>query len=140
MENCKPISTPAEPGVKLSLHEKGEPFDIILYDQAIGCLIYLCNTRPDIQYSVNQVSKFMHSPGTQHWQAVKRIFRYLQGTMHFGLFYSRGGGFSLLAYSDSDWAGDYDTRQSTSRNCFFLGQSCISWLSKKQPISGYLIM
>lgn len=134
MENCKPISTPAGPGVKLSLHEKGEPFDIILYDQAVGCLIYLCNTRPYIQYSISQVSKFMHSPGTQHWQAVKRIF--------FGTFkalcilaYStlEGGGFSLLAYSDSDWAGDYDTRQPTSGNCFFLGQSCISWLSKKQP-------
>ena len=110
MEDCKPISTPAEPGVKLSLHDQGEPFDTTLYAQAVGCLIYLCNTRPDIQYSVSQMSKFMHSPSTKHWQAIKRIFRYLKGTMHFGLFYSKGGQFSMLAFSDSDWVGDYDTQ------------------------------
>ncbi|MCO5554453.1 hypothetical protein L7F22_007983 [Adiantum nelumboides] len=71
--------------------------------QAVGCLIYLCTTCLDIEYAVSQLSRFIHSPGTKHWQAY------------------------------SDWAGCYDTRVSTSGNCFLLGGSCISWLSKKQP-------
>ena len=77
----------------------------------------------------------MHSPGTKHWQAIKRIFRYLSGTRHFGLFYPKGGLLPphLHAFSNSDWAGCYDTRVSTSGFCFMLGNSCISWLSKKQP-------
>ena len=77
----------------------------------------------------------MHSPGTKHWQAVKRIFRYLSGTQHFGLFYPKGGSLppDLHAFSNSDWASFYDTRVSTSGFCFMLGNSCVSWLSKKQP-------
>ena len=77
----------------------------------------------------------MHSPRSKHWQAVKRIFCYLQGTIHIGLFYPKGGSLppNLHPFSDSDWAGCYDTRVSTSGFCFMLGSSCISWLSKKQP-------
>jgi len=131
-QDCKPISTPMEPGLKLTEHDGSESFDAILYCQAVGCLIYLCNTRPDIQYAVSQVSRYMHSPHMLHWQAVKRVFRYLQGTKSYGLIFPRGGDLHLNAYNDSDWAGDFDTRQSTSGNCFFLGHSCISWLSKKQ--------
>ena len=77
----------------------------------------------------------MHSPGSKHWQAVKRIFCYLHGTIHLGLFYPKGGSIplDLHAFSDSDWASCYDTRVSTSGFCFMLGSSCVSWLSKKQP-------
>lgn len=132
-QDCKPVATPVESGVKLSLEDAGELFDATVYKQAVGSLLYLCNTRPDIQYGVSVLSRFMHCPGTKHWQAVKRIFRYLQGTIHLGLFYPRGDASCLQGYCDSDWAGDYDTRVSTSGYCFFLGDACISWLSKKQP-------
>ena len=74
----------------------------------------------------------MHSPGSQHWKAVRRIFRYLSGSIHLGLFYGSLPP-DLHVFSDSDWAGCYDTRVSTSGFCFMLGSSCISWLSKKQP-------
>ncbi|MCO5598419.1 hypothetical protein L7F22_052514 [Adiantum nelumboides] len=135
LEDCKPIATPMKTGLKLSLHDAGDPADVTLYQTAVGCLIYVCNTRPDIQFAVSHVSRFMHSPGSKHWQAVKRIFRYLSGTLHLGLFYPRGGSLppDLHAFSDSDWAGCFDTRVSTSGFCFMLGSSCISWLSKKQP-------
>ena len=135
LEDSKPIATPMETGLKLSLHDAGDHFDVTLYQQAVGCLIYVCITRLDIQFAVSQVSRFMHSPGSKHWQAVKRIFRYLHGTIHLGLFYPKGGSLppDLHAFSDSDWAGCYDTRVSTSGFCFMLGSSCISWLSKKQP-------
>ena len=78
----------------------------------------------------------MHSPGFIHWEQVKRIFCYLSGTMYLGLFYPKGGSLppDLLAYSNSDWAGCYDTCVSTSGFCFMLGSACISWLSKKHPI------
>jgi transposase InsO family protein len=135
LEDCKPIATPMETGLRLSLHDAGDAFDAVLYQQAVGCLIYLCITRPDIQFAVSQMSRFMHCPGVTHWKAVKRIFRYLSGTRLLGLFYPKGGSLppDLHAFSDSDWAGCYDTRVSTSGFCFMLGSSCISWLSKKQP-------
>jgi len=70
--------------LKLSLHDAGDPADVTLYQTAIGCLIYVCNTRSNIQFVVSQVSRFMHSPRSKHWQAIKRIFRYLSGTLHLG--------------------------------------------------------
>ena len=78
----------------------------------------------------------MHSPGSKHWQVVKRIFCYLSDTLHFGMFYPKGRSLppDLHAFSYSDWARYYDTHMSTSGFCFMLGNSCISWLSKKQPI------
>ena len=132
-EDCKPVYTPVETGFRFSVEDSSDAFDTSLYQQAVGCLIYACNTRPDIQYAVSQLSRFMHSPGTKHWQAVKRVFRYLRGTLSLGLFYGRDTQPCLHAFTDSDWAGCYDTRVSTSGNCFFFGNSCISWLSKKQP-------
>ncbi|MCO5609329.1 hypothetical protein L7F22_063555 [Adiantum nelumboides] len=124
-----------ETRLKLSLHDAGDPADVTLYQTDVGCLIYVCNTRPNFHFVVSQISRFMHSPGSKHWQTFKRIFCYLSGTLHLGLFYPKGGSLSpdLHAFSDSNWAGCFDTRVSTSGFCFMLGSSCISWLSKKQP-------
>ena len=69
-----------ETGLHLSVHDARDYFDAVLYQQAVGCLIYVCITRQDIQYDILQVSRFMHSPRIRHWQVVKRIFRYLSGT------------------------------------------------------------
>ena len=66
LEECKPIATPMEKGLKLSLHDAGDLFDVTLYQQAVGCLIYVFIIRPDIQFAVSQVSRFMHSPGSKH--------------------------------------------------------------------------
>ena len=104
LEDCKPIATPIETGSRLSLHDAGDPTHVTLYQTAVGCLIYVCNTRPDIQFAVSQVSRFMHSLGSKHWQAIKRIFCYLSGTLHLGLFYPKGGSLppDLHAFSNSD--------------------------------------
>ena len=81
----------------------------------------------------------MHSPGIKHWKVVKCILCYLFGTPNNEMFILKGNSYGknthmqLLGYSDSNWASDYDTQKSTSGNCFFLGDACISWLSKKQP-------
>ena len=67
MKDCKPIRTPMEPRLKLSLYDSSEPFDATIYSQVVGCLIYLCSTWPYIQYAVSQVSRYMHSPRASHW-------------------------------------------------------------------------
>ena len=67
LEDCKPIATPMETGLRLSLHDAGNAFDVVLYQQAVGCLIYVCITRPYVQLAISQMSKFMHSPLTKHW-------------------------------------------------------------------------
>ena len=106
LEDCKPIATPMETGLKLSFHDVEDHVDVILYQTAVGCLIYVFIMRPDIQFLISQVSRFMHSPRSQHWKAVKRIFHYLSGTIHLGLFYPKGGSLppDLHVFSESDWA------------------------------------
>ncbi|KAJ7544698.1 hypothetical protein O6H91_09G090000 [Diphasiastrum complanatum] len=133
MEDCKPVATPMKTRLKLSSQGDGESFDTTLFCQAIGCLIYLCNSRPDISYSVSLMSQFMHAPMTSHWKALKRIFRYLQGTKSHGLVFPACDDACLVGFSDSDWGGDQDTRRSSSGHCFFYGNFAISWSSKKQP-------
>ena len=91
LEDCKSIATPMEIGLKLNLHDVGDLFDVTLYQQAAGCLIYVCITRLDIHFVVSQVSKFMHSPRSKHWQVVKQIFFYLHGTINLVVSYPKGG-------------------------------------------------
>ena len=104
----------------------------IPYASAIGSLMYamLC-TRPDICYVVGLESRHQSNPGEAHWKAVKRILRYLKGTMDYSLCY-QGKDLHLRGYTDVDWAGDVDERKSTSSFIFLLGNSTISWSSKKQ--------
>ena len=71
LEDNKPIATPMEIGLKLSLHDVGDPVDVTLYQQALGCLIYVFIMRPDIEFVVSQVSRFMHSRGSKHCQAIR---------------------------------------------------------------------
>jgi hypothetical protein len=89
-------------------------------------------SRPDIMQEVGLVARFQVAPKETHVQEVKRIFRYLKGTLDFGLWYPTGKNFTLTTYTDADWAGSVDDRKSTSGGAFFLGNNLVSWLSKKQ--------
>ena len=102
------------------------------YFSAVRSLIYamLC-TRPDICFAVGLVSRYQSNPGREHWKAVKRILRYLKGTMDYCLCY-QGSNLRLIGYSDADWGGDLDQRKSTSGYTFLLNKGTISWSSKKQ--------
>uniref|UniRef100_A0A2N9J2F8 Integrase catalytic domain-containing protein n=1 Tax=Fagus sylvatica TaxID=28930 RepID=A0A2N9J2F8_FAGSY len=100
----------------------------------IGSLVYLTVTRPDISYAVHIVSQFMAAPRSLHYAAVLRILRYLKGTLFHGLHFSSQSSLTLQAYSDADWAGDPTDRRSTTGYCFLLGDSLISWRSKKQSV------
>ncbi|XP_057994335.1 uncharacterized mitochondrial protein AtMg00810-like [Hevea brasiliensis] len=103
------------------------------YRQVLGSLQYLTLTRPDIAFSVNKLAQFMHSPTDIHWQAVKRLLRYLRGTASLGLTFTKRTSILLQAFSDSDWAGCPDDRRSTGGYLVYMGDNLISWSSKKQP-------
>ena len=137
MEDSKPVATPQDCSQQLT---KSEPMDAaeqkdmenIPYRNAVGAMIYAATaTRPDIANAVGNVSKFMENPNRTHWNAVKRIFRYLNGTKDYGLHYTKGCR-KLAGYSDSDFAGDLDTRRSTTGYVFQMGQNTITWNSKRQ--------
>uniref|UniRef100_A0A2N9G8U7 Reverse transcriptase Ty1/copia-type domain-containing protein n=1 Tax=Fagus sylvatica TaxID=28930 RepID=A0A2N9G8U7_FAGSY len=132
MTDAKPVSTPMASSTNLSAFD-GEPFpDHTLFRSTVGALQYLALTRPDIAFSVNKLSQFMHKPTTLHWQSVKRLLRYLKHTIQFGIQIYRNSGNSIHAFSDADWAGSKDDRRSTGSYCVFLGKNLISWSCKKQ--------
>ena len=132
MEKSKPVATPVEAGIKLIKATGNDKlFNQEMYQSAVGCLLYLSTkTRPDIAYAVGNVAKFAEKPTTEHWSAVKRIMRYLNGTFNYGLLY--GDPSYLIGYSDANWAGDLDDRKSTSGYVFKMSGAAISWMSKKQ--------
>ena len=127
-------STPLDPHVHLTPFDGVPLDDASLYRQLVGSLIYLTVTRPDIAYAVHIVSQFMAAPRTIHFTAVLRILRYVKGTLGHGLQFSSQSSLVLSGYSDADWAGDPTDRRSTTGYCFYLGDSLISWRSKKQSV------
>jgi hypothetical protein len=133
MSNCKPCSTPVETCAKVAA-DAGPPVDDqTAYRSLAGALQYLTFTRPDIAYAVQQICLHMHDPREGHLVTAKRILRYLQGTISFGLIIPRSASSQLVVYTDADWAGCPDTRRSTSGYAVFLGGSLVSWSSKRQP-------
>ena len=136
MEDCRPVATPTECEKKFEKGAEGdERCDVSTYQSAIGSLNYAAiATRPDISFAVGMLSQFMQNPTQNHWIAVKRILRYIKGTLSFGLKFTHTEDFNLHGYSDSDWAGCTSSRKSTSGQLFRLGDCTISWRSKKQSI------
>ncbi|KAK6780427.1 hypothetical protein RDI58_022611 [Solanum bulbocastanum] len=133
MSSCKPSQTPVDTKPKVGAITSAHFDDPTLYRSLAGALQYLTFTRPDISYAVQQVCLHMHDPRVDHMSALKRIIRYVQGTLDFGLHLYPSSISSLVAYTDADWGGCPDTRRSTSGYCVFLGDNLISWSSKRQP-------
>lgn len=134
MEHAKAVNTPVDVSMKLiKASVEDECVDQKRYQSAVGSLLYLSTaTRPDITYAVSNVAKYSANPTKQHWTAVKRIFRYLKGTLNYGLLFSKEGSADCVGFSDADWGGDHDDRKSTSGYLFQLSGAAISWRSKKQ--------
>ncbi|XP_060176220.1 uncharacterized mitochondrial protein AtMg00810-like [Lycium barbarum] len=130
---CKPSQTPVDTKAKLGATAGPPCDDPTQYRKLVGALQYLTFTRPDISYAVQQVCLHMHDPKVAHMHALKRIVRYIQGTIEFGLHLYKSSIASLVSYTDADWGGFPDTRRSTSGYCVFLGDNLLSWSSKRQP-------
>eukprot|EP00252_Welwitschia_mirabilis_P004570 TRINITY_DN14889_c0_g1_i4.p1 TRINITY_DN14889_c0_g1~~TRINITY_DN14889_c0_g1_i4.p1 ORF type:complete len:342 (-),score=63.55 TRINITY_DN14889_c0_g1_i4:372-1256(-) len=134
MQNCKPSNVPMSPNLRISKDVDSPNFDGTKYRSAVGSLLYLTATRPDIQYAVGVVARFMSNPKEKHWNVVKKILRYVAGTLHFGLLYGKQESPTFHAYCDADWGGCLDTLKSTIGSAFMIGEFLIAWISKKQSL------
>ena len=133
--DANPVSVPMNPNVHLVKDDGySKPVDAVRYQSIVGSLIYAATgTRPDIAQAVAVVSKFNGCPTEANMTAVKRILRYLKGTIDLTLQYVKGSDHGLVGYSDADWAGNLDDRHSTTGNVFLLSGAATTWLSRKQP-------
>ena len=168
MEDCIPLATPAEPGQHLSAlpassdtYVQHDSINPLQYGSVVGSLLYAAvSTRPDITYAVGVLSRFISNPQPHHWEAAKRVLRYLKGTAALGLYYRAPGhvsstssvsnlqsqsnkpgtasaGSSLTigpVYTDANWGGDLDDRKSTSGMVAKMNGCAVSWKSKKQTV------
>ena len=132
MSECHSTATPVDVRTKLSASEGAQVANPSEYRSIAGALQYLTLTRPDLAYVVQQVCLFMHDPREPHLALIKRILRYVKGSLSAGLQLGTGAADWLTAYSDADWAGCPDTRRSTSGFCVYLGDNLVSWSSKRQ--------
>ncbi|XP_028218674.1 uncharacterized protein LOC114400433 [Glycine soja] len=133
MLGCKPSSTPMDSSMRLRQNDSSYFLDDPLsYRSLVGRLIYLTTTCLDIVYATQQLSQFMAHPTKSHLGATRRVLRYLKSCPSKGLFFKRDSHTHLIGFSDADWATCVDTRRSITGYCFFLGNSLISWKTKKQ--------
>jgi len=132
MENAEHMTTPMSIACYLDKDETGQSIDIKKYRGMIGSLLYLSASRPDIMFSVCMCARFQANPKESHLSAVKRIMRYLLGTINIGLWYPKNSTCNLIGYSDSDFAGSKTDRKSTSGTRHFIGSTLVSWHSRKQ--------
>jgi hypothetical protein len=134
MSDCKPCSTLVDTQAKLSDDDGSPVADATSYRSLTGVLQYLTFSRPDITYAVQQVCLHMHTPREPHLTALKRILRYLRGSLDYGLLLRPSPTSELVVYTDADWAGCPDMRRSTSGYVVFLGANLVYWAAKRQPV------
>nr|GEX54536.1 hypothetical protein [Tanacetum cinerariifolium] len=128
------VVNPIVPGCRLKLKES-EPIDETEFKSLVGSLMYITATRPDIQFVVSYISRFMSKPTETHFAAAKRVLRYIQGTLDYGVWYKKGGSGLMEVFTDSDFAGDWNDRKSTSGYLVRWDGAAVTWSSKKQSIS-----
>ena len=133
--SSKSVATPLPLHCKLSPDEGDLLQDPSHFRSIVGKLNFLTHSRPDLSYTVQTLSQFMHSPRTSHLLALEHTLRYLQGTSGQGILLNASGPLTLKAFCDSDWASCSFSRRSVTGYMVLLGSSPISWKSKKQPIA-----
>ncbi|GJY06934.1 retrovirus-related pol polyprotein from transposon TNT 1-94 [Tanacetum coccineum] len=132
MDLSDPVDTPMVDRLKLDEDLMGIPVDQTRFRGMVGSLMYLTASRPDLVFAVCMCARYQAKPTKKHFEAIKRVFRYLKGTINMGLWYPKDNAMSLTAYADADHAGCQDSRRSTSGSAQFLGDRLVSWSSKKQ--------
>ncbi|XP_071728586.1 uncharacterized mitochondrial protein AtMg00810-like [Rutidosis leptorrhynchoides] len=132
MAGCNTIRTPVDTNGKMSTSQGPSYSNPIEFRSLAGALQYLTFTRRDISYTVQQICLHMHDPKECHMHALRRIIRYIRGTVSHGLQFTKSSLSSLVSYTDADWGGCPDTRRSTSVYCVFLGGNLVSWSAKRQ--------
>ena len=131
--DVKPVLTPFNPSIKLKKN-LGEGISFHKYSQIIGSLLHLTNfSRPDIAYAAGRLGKYTHNLDHSHWTALEWVFKYLKGTINYGIHYTKFPAI-IEGYSDANWISDSDETKSTTGYVFTLGGGAISWKSAKQSI------
>ena len=121
------VGSPIVSGFKMSKDEDGVFVDETYYKQLVESLMYLTATRPDMMFVTCLISRYMAKPMEIHLQAAKRALRYLKWTVNYGIHYKKGGDGELLAFTDSDYAGDMKDKKSTSGYVFLMSACAVSW-------------
>ncbi|GJQ90804.1 retrovirus-related pol polyprotein from transposon TNT 1-94 [Tanacetum coccineum] len=132
MDLSDPVDTLMVDRLKLDEDLLGIPVDQTQFRGMVGSLMYLTASRPDLVFAVCMCARYQAKPTKKHLKAIKRVFRYLKGTINMGLWYPKDNAMSLTAYADADHAGCQDSRRSTSGSAQFLRDRLVSWSSKKQ--------
>ncbi|GKF24509.1 hypothetical protein Tco_0076831 [Tanacetum coccineum] len=132
MESCDPVDTPMVEKSKPDEDPQGKAVDPTHYCGMVGTRMYLIANRLDLTFVVCMCVRYQAKPTEKHLRAVKRIFKYLRGTVNRGLWYPKDSSIYLTAYADADHAGCQDTKRSTSGSMQFLGDRLVSWSSKRQ--------
>ncbi|GJR26994.1 retrovirus-related pol polyprotein from transposon TNT 1-94 [Tanacetum coccineum] len=131
-DSCDLVDTPMVDKSKLDEDKEGKAVDPSHYRGMIGTLLYLTASRSDLQFAICMCARYQAQLTEKHLHAVKRIFRYLRGTVNHGLWYPKDSLIAQTAFADADHAGCQDTRRSTSGSMQFLGDRLVSWSSKRQ--------
>ncbi|CAL8136475.1 unnamed protein product [Prunus armeniaca] len=132
LEDCKPVSIPLPTGERLKKVDGSDLADEGLYRKIVGSLLYLTATRPDLMYAASLLSGFMSSPTKNHMGVARRVLRYVQGTLNYGIEYVKDKSAILIGFCDANWAGSEDDSRSTSGYAFSFGSGAFSWASVKQ--------
>ena len=132
MLGCKPARTPMEASLKLSKDDGELLHDAGMYRRLIGRLLFLTITRPDITYSMHKLSQYMSKPRKPHLKATYKVIQYIKGTTGQGLLFPSNTSLHIKAFADADWAACPNSKRSITGFCVFLGDSLVSWKSKKQ--------
>ncbi|CAM8916329.1 unnamed protein product [Rhodiola kirilowii] len=132
LEKASHKRTPAATHLKITKDDAGTKVEHTLYMSMIGSLLYLTASRPDIAYTVGVCVRYQADPKESHLLQVKRIIKYVCGTVDFGIWYTKDTNPYLVGYYDADWAGNAEDRKSTKGGCIFLGNNLVSWQGKKQ--------
>ncbi|GKD59136.1 retrovirus-related pol polyprotein from transposon TNT 1-94, partial [Tanacetum coccineum] len=131
-DSCDPVDTPMVEKSKLDKDKEGKAVDLSHYHGVISTFLYLTASRPDLQFAICMCARYQARPTKKHLNAVKRIFRYLKGTIHRGIWYPKDSSIALTAFADANHAGCQDTHRSTSGSMQLLGDRLVSWSSKRQ--------
>ncbi|XP_017239544.1 uncharacterized mitochondrial protein AtMg00810-like [Daucus carota subsp. sativus] len=137
LSQANPLSVPFDPHIKLYDSDESGPLlsNATVYRALIGKLLYLTTTRPDVAFSVQLLSQFLHAPRLKHMEVVHRVLRYLKLTMSHGLFFPSDNPLNFQGFSDNDWGACPLDRRSVGGYAFTLGPAVISWRSKKQALT-----
>ena len=134
MMDCRSVAIPFAANENSRKDDGEKKVNSSHFRSLIGSLLYLTSTRPDIMFASSLLSRFMQEPSQAHFGAAKRVLRYLQGTMDYGIMNKFDENLNLIGYSDSDWTGSIDDMKSTSGYAFLFGSSICSWYNRKSKV------